>query len=366
MKNKNLYLNFVLWLKSRLTVIYSFLTITPSLVIISSLVFLPVSASTIEIYTDQVEMSSQIPSTTSSFNFIFDIPTNVNVQALDFQFCANSPLYEIPCVAPTGFNATAANLANIVNLPGFNLNQTMSNANNVVLSAISLVNLSINQAEVLLSNITNSSLDGPSYIRINLFDNLNINSTPYLSGGLAYSLNNAISISTYVPPYLYFCSGTSLPNYNCNANNNSSYLNFGNLTPNKTATGTSQLVIATNAQNGYTIDLTGDTLSSGDIQLPALNTPSQSIPGDNQFGLNLTQNSVPGVGAPINGPGIGQIGSLYNQPNLFSFVPNSTLASANQPSDYIEYTISYIINISSDQHPGQYATTLTYVAAANF
>ena len=322
-------------------------------------------ASTVTNY--QMNMSNQLPGQLSQYNFSFTIPSSVSSQLILLQFCSNSPLYEQICVTPAGLNASGVVVSSLSNLPGFSYNSSLSNTNNVIFSSLNPTNLPSGQVNINLNNIVNTSTIGPSYARIELFPNLNVTNTPEVNGGLAYSITNSISISTYVPPYLYFCSGVAIANMNCDSINSSSdYINFGNLSSAATKTATSQLLLATNAQNGYVIQLIGNTLTSGNNVLPALSQPSQSVPGSSQFGLNLSTNSVPFVGQSVAGPGIGNVNNLYNQPNLFSFATNSILATANQPSDFVEYTISYIVNISTNQSPGQYATTLTYVASANF
>ncbi len=136
-----------------------------------------------------------------------------------------------------------------------------------------------------------------------------------------------------------------------------------------TATGvTSQMSVATNDGTGYNAFVTGQTMTSGTNIIPALTTQTASSPGTSQFGINLRANSSPSVGS---NPQVGPVASgvpdaNYNTPNIFRFVNGERVASATTSTGFNRYTISYLVNVSADQAPGLYATTLTYTAVASF
>ena len=216
-----------------------------------------------------------------------------------------------------------------------------------------------------LSNVTNQSSAGEFYARLQTFATADASGTPTDTGGLALIVNNAYTVNAYVPPYLLFCVGVSIPSLNC-ANASGNYINFGYLSAFTTAKATSQMVVATNAQNGYSIQVAGSTMTSGNNIINPLTLNGASSTGTNQFGLNLVSNTSPAVGNSILGPGTGYPTTPYDEPNLFKYNSGDVIASSTQASDLREYTVSYIINIANNQPAGYYATTLTYVGVGNF
>jgi hypothetical protein len=184
-------------------------------------------------------------------------------------------------------------------------------------------------------------------------------------GGFAFAINTNITVSSYVPPYLTFCTGLQIPNLNCSSATGD-YVNLGTLAPGHSSQASSQLLLATNAANGYVIQVYGTTMTSGNNVINALTSNAGSRPGTPQFGLNLRANSSPPVGADPTGPGIGQPAPEYNSPNSFRFVPNDIVASSSASDNWRKYTASYLVNVPANQPPGVYASTITYVAAGSF
>jgi hypothetical protein len=107
-------------------------------------------------------------------------------------------------------------------------------------------------------------------------------------------------------------------------------------------------------------------MTSGVNTLPQLSTPDVSRIGTSQFGMNLRANSTPAVGQNPNGLGLsGVVSANYNQPNFYTFNSGDVLISATDP-DLEKYTVSYIANVSKNQAPGIYVSSLTYIAVASF
>jgi hypothetical protein len=184
-------------------------------------------------------------------------------------------------------------------------------------------------------------------------------------GGIAISIGHGLQVNSIVPPYLLFCAAVVIYNNDCSTA--STYLiDEGSFTDTRTAIATSQMLVATNAQNGYSISVNGTTLTSGNNIISALSIPSPSIIGTNQFGMNLRANNLPTVGNDPTGLSIPIIASDYNTPNRFTFNNNSTLSTSNGSSNYVTYTASYVTNVSLNQSPGVYTTTLNYICLANF
>lgn len=312
---------------------------------------------------DQLLITNDLPAASTNYQLSFNIVNSETLGSIDIQFCSNSPLVNTSCTFPNGFNGSSAVLNSQNGTSGFSLS-SLSNANSFVLIRSPQVQdpglVSFN-----FSNITNPSSQGSYYVRIQTYQTNNVSGSSEDIGGIAFVINSPLNINTYVPPYLLFCSGVSIPQYHC-SQASGSIINFGYLSTANTSTAQSQLLVATNAKNGYSVELSGSSMTSGNNVIPPLNNDSYSSPGQNQFGLNLVANNQPNIGSNVQGPGTGYPTSEYSNPDLFAFNPGNIIASSSQPSDYRQYTISYIININSNQPPGVYATTLSYIALGNF
>ena len=316
-----------------------------------------------ELQQRSLTIANDTPSSITNYNLGFTLANNETLGSIEVQFCYNSPLVSLNCIAPNGIDVTAASLVSQVGTNGFTIANN-SSTNSLVLTR----NPSIESAGPItfnFANVTNPSQSGTFYARVQTFASSDASGSATDIGGLALSITNGYTVSATVTPYLLFCVGVSIVNLNC-SQASGSYINFGYLTTGLTSSAQSQLLVATNAPNGYTIQLSGNTLTSGNNIVPPLISASTAIPGQNQFGLNLVANSQPSIGFNETGPGTGSPTYGYSQPNTFKFANGDVIASSQQASDYREYTISYIINISHSQPAGVYATTLTYIGIGNF
>jgi hypothetical protein len=205
-----------------------------------------------------------------------------------------------------------------------------------------------------------------NYVKIRVFDNINGSGAIIDTGAVVFVVEDRFNIDAFVPPYLTFCSAVTVE-LDCSAV--SGFLaDFGELNEFATATATSQMSAATNDPSGYNIFINGTTMTSGANIIPALATQTGSVIGSSQFGINLRANTTPSVGVnPQAGPvANGSPTANYNTPNQFRFASGDTIASAPLSSGFNRYTVSYVVNVSEDQAPGIYATTLTYTAVASF
>jgi hypothetical protein len=107
-------------------------------------------------------------------------------------------------------------------------------------------------------------------------------------------------------------------------------------------------------------------MTSGNNTITALSSPTPSLPGISQFGINLRDNSSPQVGEEPAGPGTAAPAPDYNIPNFFTFRPGDTIASSSLSTEFNRLTVSYVANVSADQPVGVYSTTITYLAVAQF
>lgn len=146
-------------------------------------------------------------------------------------------------------------------------------------------------------------------------------------------------------------------------------IEFGTLTPsddtfaddsggNATEVEAHNLIVGTNAGQGYTLTLNGSTLTSGGFTIsPIGSSNTASSVGTEQFGLRLTASGGSGtVSAPYAASGFAFDSAAF---------PDE-VASASGASANTTYSARYIANIASNTEAGAYSATLTYVAAANF
>ena len=308
-------------------------------------------------------IANDSPGATTSYNLDITTTGSEMLGSIQVMFCLNSPLPTDPCNPPLALDISSASLTSQTGPSDFSVSN-LTNTNTIILTRTPTI-VGAQALSFDLANVTNPSVIGTFYARVLTYPTIDASGSPTDIGGIALSTSLATVVSAYVPPYLYFCIGVLIAGMNCN-NASGNYINFGSLTPLATSSSESQMLIATNALNGYSIQVNGSSLTSGNNVISSLAAGSIATPGVDQFGLNLVANSQPTIGGNALGPGTGSSLSPYSQPNLFKFTNGDVLASSSSASDLKEYTISYIIDINSSQPPGYYATTLTYIGMGNF
>lgn len=283
--------------------------------------------------------------------------------SIKIQFCSNDPFPGASCDAPSGFDASSASLTSQSGETGFSINGS-STANTIILSRTPSANAVV-PASYTFDNITNPSSEGTYYVRLQTFAADDATGPVSDYGGLAFAINSLIRISVEVPPYLVFCTGIKIATFNCSSASGS-YVKFGELSSKYTSSGSSQMMAATNAASGYGITMSGATMTSGNNTIKAMPSLDVSRPATSQFGLNLRANNDPVVGANVQGSGSGSVVTAYYKKNFYKFHSGDTVAGATGADEYRRYTISYIVNVSKNQSPGVYSSTVTYICLANF
>jgi len=291
--------------------------------------------------------------------------TSQPLGSIGLQFCEESPLPGNPCTTPSGFNASGAVLQpqNETGNTGFSI-ASNSTINTIILTrSPSTPNGSPNTYE--LDNIVNPSSQGTYYLRIYTYPSTD-GSGPYTQfGGVALATASGVQVNAIVPPYIKLCAGLQIERYDCSTA--TSYLiNFGDFSSSQSSMATSQFTVATNSKSGYSVYITGPSLTAGNNVIPNLPSPAPSLIGASQFGINLRANNNPNIGADVIGPGSGLVSYNYNQPNRFTYNDGDKLVTALNNSDNQTFTVTYLTNVSNKQPAGVYATTLTYVCVANF
>lgn len=288
--------------------------------------------------------------------------TNV-VGSIGFEFCSNTPIPNTGCTFPAGFSAANRVLSAQTGDGGFSIHAN-SNSNRIVLSRPPL-----NPTAVLstyqFDNIVNPSSPGSYYVRLQTYTSTDGTGPDIENGGVVFAIVSSLSLSAVVPPYLKLCVAVTIVSFDCSTAN-SFFIDMGELSRSTTSKGSSQFVVATNAASGYSVTLSGTTLTAGNNTISALTVPTGSIAGTSQFGLNLRANSNPVVGNEVVGPGGANTGAGYSTPNQYKFQSGDTLVSSSNSDDNRKFTVSYVANINANQPAGVYVTTLTYICLANF
>ncbi len=302
-------------------------------------------------------------SLTTIHTFDFDITSITDVGSIAFEYCSNSPLESEPCIASSGFDISAASLNSQTGETGFGIHVNTV-ANRMVLTRVPVAPVP-GPVQYIFGNVINPDTVGSHYVRIYTYATDDGTGPTTDFGGLAFSVNEPLSVAAYVPPVLRFCVAVTIPGADCSSavGNN---LDFGILDENVTSFGTTQMMAATNGVGGYNISLDGTTMTSGNNEIASMPSAAISRTGTQQFGLNLRNNGNPNVGANPSGVGTGSPSPGYSSPNRFQFNRGDIVASSSLSTEYNKYTSSYIVNIHPDQPAGQYSTTLTYIAFASF
>lgn len=347
--------------KPRVIVWLRFFIVAP-VIIAGLLLFSPAYGATIP--QRSITISDSTPGANATYLLSFTVPSSQVLGSIQLQFCSNSPLFNDPCAAPNGFDIAGATLTGQTGAVGFVIYPSGTTANTVVLSRVPTP-AAAGAVTYTFSGIVNPSTSGEYYARLQTFSSADASGSSTDSGGLALSLNDQVQVTTEVPPYLQFCTGVTITDYDCDTITGS-YLNFGNLTSAATASATSVMVSATNALSGFGISVYGTTMTSGNNIINAIVPQDVSRPGVSQFGLNLVANATPNTGQNPSGPGGAAPAAAYSVPDFYRFNSGDLIASTSSADDYRKLTASYIVNIPIGQPIGVYVTTLTYICLANF
>jgi hypothetical protein len=309
------------------------------------------------------QLLNDAPGATTDYATTFTFSNSSTIGSLNILLCSNSPLQDDVCALPLGLDVTNAQLTAQSGITDFSL--FVAATNDIVLSRTPAGITAPLTVSLTLHNIINPSAAGSYYVRLSAYSSNNATGSPVDFGGLAFAIANNLQISSVVPPYLTFCTGLTINAFDCSSAAGD-YINFGELSTAHSSHAASQMVVATNAPNGYVIQVYGTTMTSGNNTIGAITNLATSRVGTSQFGINLRANTNPAVGTDPTGPGTGEPSAAYNSPNHYQFVSNDTVANSLTADDFRKYTASYIVNISNAQPPGVYASTLTYVSAGSF
>lgn len=146
---------------------------------------------------------------------------------------------------------------------------------------------------------------------------------------------------------------------------------LGVLTTEQTAYKTMIVKVRTYLSNGYFLQISGTPPKYGNHVLATPSTPTASVPGTEQFAINVVKNSTPNVGenpikVPSGGSQIGEVEPGYNTPNLFKYVDGDVVARSETGSGRTDYTISMVVNIAKTTPAGHYSGDFSAIVVPEF
>jgi len=327
---------------------------------IVALGLVPFTASAAGLSPRNIQVGSSGQGVTTSYTTNFTTATTANIGSIKFEFCTTATA---GCSLPAGVVTTGATLTAQSGAVGFSMVNTTNGAPYITRGAAN-----INSGTALsytLGVITNPSTTNQTYyVRITTYTGSDGATGPTDNGTVAMSTAQPVQLTGVTPEILVFCVGTSI-GADCTTIAGNT-IDFGDFSPVATRSGTSVMQAQTNAANGYTITVSGTTLSSGINTIPGLAAQTASTIGTSQFGLNLRANTTPPVGANPTGGGTGTYTGTYGTADLYRFVSGDGVASAGVPTNANTFTSSYIVNIGGAQAAGVYTATMTYICTASF
>jgi hypothetical protein len=153
---------------------------------------------------------------------------------------------------------------------------------------------------------------------------------------------------------------------------NPANVNLGTLSTGSASTGSATFTVRSYLSSGYVVRTASDPPQNGSYTMAGMPATAASNPGTEQFGINLRANTAPAtVGAdpeqiPDASFSFGQAAVGYNTVNQYKYVKGDSIAFSSQSSGVTEYTMTYMINISSLTPGGIYVMNHNLVATATF
>jgi len=144
---------------------------------------------------------------------------------------------------------------------------------------------------------------------------------------------------------------------------------FNDFSATAAATATTSFSIINYTAYGYVVHIAGTAPSNGAHTIDPMATNDSSLPGTEQFGINLVANTSPiSFGAnPDHGQfGFGSAVTNYDTANTYRFVSGEAIASAPKSSGRTLYTISYIVNVDTLTPGGKYTGDQTIIVTGTY
>lgn len=296
------------------------------------------------------------------------------VGSIDLLFCydpipsetlsAQNQVDHHPCVTPTGLDVSHASLSGQFGVTGYSI---LSQTTNEIILTRTPGAVTETPSIYTFDNVVNPADTSKSFaIRMSNYASTNATGQIINLGSVISEVTDGISFETQVPPQLVFCLAGGVE-FSCSGTHGGNYTDMGDLDSDHTLTAQSQMAAGTNASNGYVITVNGPTMEAGTHVIDNLTTPTVSAAGNNQFGINLVQNTEPALGADADGQFANATATPnYSIPNHFMYHDGDVVASAPNVSLMRRFTVSYILNSAPNIRAGVYTTTITFICSGRF
>jgi len=308
-------------------------------------------------------MNSTLPAVTTSYEISFRYMSPQPVGSVDMLFCVD-PIPYHACVTPPGLDASNAILSTQTGESNFAI---LSKSTNHIVLSRATSSIPTTSSSYKFDNIVNPTDTSQSFsIRLKSLASSDGSGAQVDFGSVKGQVSNGIEIITQVPPMLIFCLAQEVED-NCSGTNDTFYTDMGSLSSRSTLKAESQMAVGTNASGGFAITANGTSMSAATNVISSPSTPTESMPGENQFGINLVENTDPAVGQDPEGEWANAIASPnYSIPNMYMYVPGDVVAYSPNVSLMKKFTVSYILNASPSLRAGVYTTTMTFIASGRF
>lgn len=310
-------------------------------------------------------MRDNTPGAVTDYTVSFKYATPESVGSIDMLFCID-PIPYMPCEVPPGLDISQATLSDQTGSGGYSISTKTSNR--IVLSRTPGIPVTGVMSTYTLSGIKNPTDEDRAFsIRLKTLASTDGSGDQIDFGSVRGQAQPGVVLETQVPPMLIFCVAEEVDD-NCRQTNDNYYTDMGQLSKDSTLMAQSEMMAATNATNGFVITAVGTPLAAGTSVIDGLPSPTESIQGVDQFGINLVENNAPAIGGNSS-TGLWMNGAPtadYAMPNKYKYVSGDVVATSPSVNMFQKFTVSYVVNSSAQLKPGVYTTTITYIASGRF
>lgn len=326
----------------------------------------PASADVVRFNDRSLFMKSTESSVVTDYTLSFGYTTHAVVGSVDLLFC-DDPIPDQPCVPPVGLDVSSAVLDTQAGETGFSIDAGTHTANHILLKRSPTMTTPSIMSNYKFEGITNpSNMNSAFAIRIASFASQDSSGPSINVGSVRGQSTTSLTIETQVPPMLVFCLAHRVQLY-CTGDDDSFYSDMGDLTDDTTLSADSQMSVGTNATDGFTITANGSPPTAGTTIIDGMDTPGPSVAGQNQFGINVVENTDPVVGINPDGPFANGVPAPdYGVPNQYKYVDGDIIAYSPNVSLMRRFTVSYILNANANLKAGIYTTTINFIASGRF
>lgn len=305
------------------------------------------------------------PGVVTDYTVSFKYATPQAIGSVDMLFCLD-PIPYMPCEVPPGLDVSNTQLTEQLGEMGFSIQS--KSVNHIVLTRTPQMIVEGRTSSYTFDNITNTTTTSQAFsIRLRTHASTDATGPQVDFGSVRGQAQHGVQLETQVPPMLIFCVAEEVGD-DCEDTNRNYYADMGQLSSESTLVAQSQMAAGTNATSGFAIIATGTPLAAGTKVIDGLEAPTESRRGENQFGINLVENTALSIGQnPTAGLWMNAAPtSDYATPGLYKYVPGDVVATSSSVNLMQKFTVSYILNSSPQLKPGVYTTTITYIAIGRF